>query len=69
MKFIYLKSPNPLHDTVIGFPVNLPKEFGLERYVNRDLQFSKTFLEPLRAITDAVGWSPEERASLDSLFA
>jgi len=69
MKFIYLKSPNPLQDTVIGFPVSLPKEFGLERYVNRDLQFNKTFLEPLRAITDAVGWSPEERASLDSLFA
>jgi DNA polymerase elongation subunit (family B) len=69
MKFIYLKSPNPLHDTVIGFTVSLPKEFGLERYVNRDLQFSKTFLEPLRAITDAVGWSSEERASLDSLFS
>jgi DNA polymerase elongation subunit (family B) len=69
MKFIYLKTPNPIHESVIGFPTALPKEFGLEKYINRDLQFNKTFVEPLRAITDAVGWSPEERATLDSLFA
>ena len=69
MKFIYLKTPNPIHEGVIGFPVTMPKEFGLEKYVDYDTQFKKTFLEPLRAITDAVGWSPEERNTLESLFA
>jgi DNA polymerase elongation subunit (family B) len=69
IKFIYLKTPNPFHESVIGFPSSIPKEFALEKYINRQLQFEKTFLEPLRAITNAVGWSPEERNTLESLFA
>ena len=69
MKFIYLKTPNPIHEGVIGFPVTMPKEFDLQKYIDYDTQFKNTFLEPLRAITDAVGWSPEERNSLESLFA
>jgi DNA polymerase elongation subunit (family B) len=69
MKFIYLKTPNPIHEGVIGFPVTMPKEFDLQKYIDYDTQFKKTFLEPLRTITDAVGWSPEERNSLESLFA
>lgn len=69
MKFIYLKTPNPIHEGVIGFPVTMPKEFDLQKYIDYDTQFKKTFLEPLRAITDAVGWSPEERNSLESLFS
>jgi DNA polymerase elongation subunit (family B) len=69
MKFIYLKTPNPIHEGVIGFPVTMPKEFGLQKYIDYDTQFKKTFLEPLRAITDAMGWSPEERNTLESLFA
>ena len=69
MKFIYLKTPNPIHEGVIGFPATMPKEFDLQKYIDYDTQFKKTFLEPLRAITDAMGWSPEERNSLESLFA
>jgi DNA polymerase elongation subunit (family B) len=69
MKFIYLKTPNPIHEGVIGFPVTMPKEFDLQKYIDYDTQFKKTFLEPLRTITNAVGWSPEERNSLESLFA
>lgn len=69
MKFIYMKTPNPIHEGVIGFPVTLPKEFELQKYIDYDTQFEKTFLEPLRTITDAVGWSPEERNTLESLFA
>ena len=69
MKFIYLKTPNPIHEGVIGFPTTMPKEFDLQKYIDYDTQFKKTFLEPLRAITDAVGWSPEERNTLESLFA
>lgn len=69
MKFIYLKTPNPVHDGVIGFPTSLPKEFDLQKYIDYDLQFNKTFLEPLRSITNAVGWNPEETNTLESLFS
>jgi hypothetical protein len=45
------------------------EEFELQKYIDYDTQFEKTFLEPLRVITNAVGWSPEERTTLESLFA
>ena len=68
MKFIYLKTPNPIHEGVIGFPVSLPKEFALQKYIDYDTQFEKVFMDPLRTITNAVGWTPEFQNNLESLF-
>ena len=68
IRFAYLKMPNPVHDTVIAAPDELPAEFNLDRYIDRDKQFSKTFLEPLTSITDAIGWNVEKRATLEDFF-
>ena len=32
-------------------------EFKLKDYVNYDLQFEKTFLDPMRFILGAINWS------------
>ena len=64
IRFAYLKQPNPLHDSVISSPNYLPPEFGLDKYIDRELQFEKSFLEALRTITAEIGWSVEETASL-----
>ena len=33
-----------------------------------DLQFDKAFLEPLKIILDAIGWSVEKTVNLESFF-
>jgi DNA polymerase elongation subunit (family B) len=68
LKFTYLKTPNPLKEDVISFPVRLPKEFGLHEYVNYDLQFDKAYIEPIRVILDCIGWKTEKQSSLEDFF-
>ena len=68
LKFCYLKQPNPIKDSVISFPTRLPSEFGLHAYVDYDMQFDKTFLEPVSVILDCVGWKTEKVNSLESFF-
>ena len=68
IKFAYMKKPNPINENVIGFVHTLPKEFGLQQYIDYELQFKKTFIEPLNPIVEAVGWSTEQRASLEDFF-
>ena len=69
IKFTYLKVPNPFKDTVISYTSRLPKEFGLDNYVDYDLQFEKTFLDPIRIILDCIGWKTEKSNSLEDFFS
>ena len=34
----------------------LPTEFKLKEYVDYEIQFQKTFLDPMRFILDAINW-------------
>ena len=68
IKFVYLKTPNKINENVISYLGTFPKEFGLDKQVNYDLQFEKSFLEPIKVIMDTIGWQPEKVASLEFLF-
>ena len=50
-------------------PSLLPKELNLHRYIDYDLQFEKTFIEPLNLILNPIGWYAEEQATLEDFFA
>ena len=69
IKFIYLKKPNIIQENVISFIQDFPKELGLDKYLDYDLQFDKSFVEPLKAILDAIGWSVEKTVNLELFFA
>jgi DNA polymerase elongation subunit (family B) len=68
IKFCYLKSPNPYAINVISAPGELPTQFGIEKFIDYEVQFNKTFIDPLSIILTAIGWSAEKRSTLDSFF-
>jgi len=68
IKFLMLKQPNVVKDTVISFATKIPPEFDLHKYVDYDTQFEKTFTDPLRFILDSIGWKLEREATLEAFF-
>lgn len=68
IKFAYLKMPNPLKDTVIACPSELPKELGLHNYIDYKQQFQKGYLNPIETILNAIGWNAEETNTLEDFF-
>jgi DNA polymerase elongation subunit (family B) len=69
IKFLYLKTPNPIQENVISFFQQLPKELNLEKYVDYMMQFDKSFLEPLKNVLECIGWQHERRGNLSSFFS
>ena len=68
VKFLYLRRPNKINENVISFFQTLPKEFGLDKYIDFDIQFQKSFLDPLQVIMDTINWKAEKIATLEDLF-
>ena len=69
VKFLYLKKPNIIQENVISFIQDFPHELGLDKYIDYDLQFEKSFVEPLKAILDAIGWNVEKTVNLELFFS
>lgn len=69
IKFIYLNKRNVMRQNVISFPDDkLPDELGLNKYIDYDLQFQKTFLDPLDIILKSIKWQAEPVANLEDFF-
>ena len=69
IRFCYLKVPNPIQQNVISAPDILPLEFKLDQYIDRDIQFEKSFLEPIKSITSVIGWNVENIATIEEFFS
>jgi len=69
IKFIFLKKPNIIQENVISFIQDFPKELGLDKYIDYELQFEKSFVDPLKSILDTIGWNVEKTVNLDLFFA
>ena len=71
IKYVFLKTKdvrNYTRENVISFLNTFPRELQLENCIDRKVQFSKSFLDPLRIITDVIGWETEKRSTLEFLF-
>jgi len=69
VKFIFLKKPNIIQENVISFIQDFPKELNLDKYIDYDLQFEKSFIDPLKSILDVIGWNVEKTVNLELFFA
>ena len=69
IKYAYLTEPNPTGDSVIAILNSLPKEFELNQYINYELQFEKSFLDPMKVILGTIGWEYERKSNLMEFFS
>ena len=69
IKYVMLRTPNKINENVISFFQTLPTEFGLDKSIDYDLQFKKSFLDPLTVILDTIGWKPEKINTLEALWS
>jgi DNA polymerase elongation subunit (family B) len=69
IKFCYLTLPNSIGEHVISVLDDLPPEFDLEKYIDYETQFEKTFLDPIRNILECIGWQHEKIHTLEGFFS
>lgn len=68
VQIVMLKSGNPLGETYLAFPEFLPPEFGLDKWVDYQTMFDKTFVEPIQSILTPIGWSSKKVVNLLNLL-
>ena len=60
IKFLHLKEPNLYQSTAISFMTKLPKELDFTSIIDYDVQFTKSFVEPLKFITTKILWKIDD---------
>ena len=68
VKIVKLKKANPIQSKTFAFQNELSPEFGIDKYVDRDLMYQETFIKTLESFTKIIGWQPEKKADLMDLF-
>jgi len=68
VKYVFLKKPNIIQENVISFIQDFPRELTLDKYIDYELQFEKSFLDPLKSILDVIGWNVEKTVNLELFF-
>ena len=56
IRFLHLREPNTYQSSAFSFITTLPVELDIYKYIDYDVQFEKSFVEPLKFITDKAQW-------------
>ncbi len=68
VKFFYMRLPNIYQSNILAFVSGIPEEFP-DYQIDYKTQFEKSFLKPLSAIMEAIGWDYEKKISLTDFFS
>jgi len=70
IRFLHLRQPNSFQSSSFSFMTKVPKELDIIGKIDYDMQYEKSFLEPLRVITDKLQWmlKNDEVGSLEDFF-
>jgi hypothetical protein len=70
IRFLHLRQPNSFQSSSFSFMTKVPKELDIIGKIDYDMQYEKSFLEPLRVITDKLQWilRNDEVGSLEDFF-
>lgn len=68
IRYMYLKKINPLAEETVGFVDYLPKEFGLDQYLDLDVQFEKSFMSPVNEILSGMRWERKIVSNINDWF-
>ena len=67
-----MKQPNIYTTTAFSFLTFLPKELNIIDKIDYDVQFTKSFVEPLKFITEKIQWLIDDsygtQGTLDKFF-
>jgi uncharacterized protein (UPF0305 family) len=70
IKFLYLKKTEYYTGEYYFFYSGFSdRNSDLDKYIDYDLQFEKSFVDPLKSILDSIGWSVEKTVNLELFFS
>ena len=72
IRFLHMKQPNIYQSSAFSFMTDIPKELDIVSKIDYDIQFEKSFIEPLKFITDKILWHIDDsygsQGSLEDFF-
>ena len=72
IKFLHMKQPNIYTSSAFSFVTFMPKELDIMDRIDYDVLFTKSFVEPLRFITEKIRWRIDDsygtQGTLDDFF-
>lgn len=68
IRMLKLKEPNPWGVPSIAFANGIPPQMNLEKWVDKESQYEKFFINPVMRVFSILNWHHEEKYSVDDLF-
>ena len=56
IRFLHLRQPNLYQSSAFSFMTEVPKELDISGKIDYDMQYEKSFVEPLKVITEKINW-------------